>query len=100
MESRKLLIVGTGTGIYPDGKLRTGLWLSELTHLYDSSKKRAYDVVVASPKGGDIPVDPLSLKPLYLDKLSKGYWNNAKFRDMLRHTKSLEEVSSCSTAFI
>ncbi len=93
MESRKLLIVGTGTGIYPDGKLRTGLWLSELTHLYDSSKKRAYDVVVASPKGGDIPVDPLSLKPLYLDKLSKGYWNNAKFRDMLRHTKSLEEVS-------
>ncbi len=28
-----------------------------------------------------------------LDKLSKTYWDNPAFRDMLAHTKSLEEVS-------
>lgn len=89
----KILIVVTGTGMYPDGKLRTGLWLSELTHIYDSSMKRGYEQVIASPKGGGIPVDPVSLKSIYLDKLSKTYWGNPKFRDLLQHTKSLDEIS-------
>ena len=87
MKPVKILIVVTGTGAYPGGKLRTGLWLSELTHIYDCSKKRGYDIVVASPKGGDTPVDPVSLKPMYLDKLSKGYWNDPEFLDLLGHTK-------------
>jgi putative intracellular protease/amidase len=94
MKPVKILIVVTGTGAYPGGKLRTGLWLSELTHIYDCSKKRGYDIVVASPKGGDTPVDPVSLKPMYLDKLSKGYWNDPEFLDLLGHTKSLDEVSA------
>lgn len=88
-----MLLVVTGTGMYPGRKLRTGLWLSELTHIYDSSKKRGFDVVIASPKGGETPVDPVSLKPIFLDRLSEGYWNNAEFRDLLRHTKNLNDVS-------
>lgn len=89
----KILLIVTGTGWYPDRKLKTGLWLSEVTHIYDSAEKRGYDVVIASPQGGDTPVDPVSLKPLYLDKLSRSYWNDPRFRDMLRHTKSLVELS-------
>lgn len=93
MAKAKILIVVTGTGMYPDRKLSTGLWLSEVTHIYDSSKKRGYDTVIASPEGGDTPVDPVSLKPIYLDKLSKSYWTDPEFRDILRHTKALEKVS-------
>ena len=93
MKQMKILMVVTGTGMFPDGKQETGLWLSELTHMYDSAKKRGYDIVIASPKGGDTPVDPTSLKTMYMDKLSKSYWDDSEFRDVLRHTKSLDEVS-------
>lgn len=89
----KLLTVVTGTGAYAGGTPETGLWLSELTHIYHSAKERGYEVTVASPAGGDAPVDPESLKPMVLDKLSKDYWDNPLFRDVLRHTKSLDEVS-------
>lgn len=57
MKQMKILMVVTGTGMFPDGKQETGLWLSELTHIYDRAKKRGYDIVIASPKGGDTPVD-------------------------------------------
>ena len=93
MKQMKILMVVTGTGMFPDGKQETGLWLSELTHIYDSAKNRGYDIVIASPKGGDTPVDPMSLKTMYMDKLSKSCWDDSEFRDVLRHTKSLDEVS-------
>ena len=50
MKQMKILMVVTGTGMFPDGKQETGLWLSELTHIYDRAKKRGYDIVIASPK--------------------------------------------------
>lgn len=89
----KMLAVVTGTGMFANGKLKTGLWLSELTHIYHAAKSKGYEVTVANPEGGDTPVDPESLKPLLLDKLSKEYWDDPAFREVLQHTKSLEEVS-------
>ena len=93
MDIPKILMVVTGTGTFADGKLETGLWLSEFTHLYHCARERGFDITVASPQGGDVPVDPESLKPLLLDELSKGYWENPGFRDMLHHVKSLTEVA-------
>ena len=89
----KILLIVTGTDKYASGNPATGLWLSELTHIYHSSKEQGCEISIASPKGGNTPVDPESLKPLALDKVSKSYWENPAFRDMLEHTKSLNEVS-------
>ena len=89
MKQMKILMVVTGTGMFPDGKQETGLWLSELTHMYDSAKKRGYDIVIASPKGGDTPVDPTSLKTMYMDKLSKRSWYYCFFRFVRRNSKSI-----------
>lgn len=89
----KILIVVTGTGTYADGNLATGLWLSEFTHIYHLAQEQGYDITVASPKGGDTPVDPESLKPLVMDKISKAYWDDPAFRDVLWQTESLEEVA-------
>lgn len=93
MDRLKLLIVVTGTGAYAGGNLATGLWLSEFTHIYHEAKECGYEITVANPAGGNTPVDPESLKPLILDDISKDYWNNPDFRDMLEHAKSLGEVS-------
>ena len=93
MHVSTILLIATGTGKYASGNLPTGLWLSELTHIYHRAKKQGYEITVASPKGGDVPVDPESLKPLLLDKISRNYWDDPAFRRMLQHTKSLNEIS-------
>lgn len=101
MDALKMLIVVTGTDMYADGNLQTGLWLSELTHIYHCAEEAGYEITVASPKGGNVPVDPESLKPMMLDKLSKDYWDDLEFRRELQHAKSLAEVSdSYLTVFI
>ena len=92
----KILLIVTNVGIYASGRLETGLWLSELTHIYHSAKENGWDITIASPNGGKVPIDPESLKPLVLDKISKDYYNSPAFMYELNHSKSLEEVKNDS----
>lgn len=92
----KILIIVTSIATYQSG-LETGLWLSELTHIYDKAKEQGYEITIASPKGGHIPIDPESLKPLVLDKISKNYWEDEAFKKELNNSKTLTEVAD--TAF-
>lgn len=89
----KILVIVTSVAKYESGNLETGLWLSELTHIYDSAKKRGYEITIASPKGGNTPIDPESLKLMILDKISRKYWKDASFRELLKNTQALEDVS-------
>lgn len=79
--------------MYESGKLKTGLWLSEITHIYHSAKEQNWNITIASPKGGLTPIDPESLKPFVLDKISKQYYESEIFMTALEHTKSLSEIS-------
>lgn len=90
----KILIVVTGTPTFANGKLATGLWLSEFAHIYHRAKNEGYKITVANQRGGNTPVDPESLKSIFLDELSKKYWKTADFKDMLYHAKSLDDVLS------
>ncbi|HCD9234589.1 TPA: type 1 glutamine amidotransferase domain-containing protein [Elizabethkingia anophelis] len=90
---KKLLLVVTNIGMYESDKLKTGLWLSEITHIYHSAKEQNWNITIASPKGGLTPIDPESLKPLVLDKISKQYYESEIFMTALEHTKSLSEIS-------
>lgn len=87
-----ILLVVTGTGAFAGGKPATGLWLSECTHIYRRAEECGCEVTVASPEGGDTPVDPESLKPLLLDKISEQCWKNPAFREVLHRTERLEDV--------
>lgn len=89
----KILLVVTNVGMYASGKLKTGLWLSELTHIYSAAKEEGFDITIASPQGGNVPIDPESLKPLVLDKLSKSYFESPEFMKLLQYTKNLKEVA-------
>lgn len=90
---KKILLVVTNIGHYKSG-LETGLWLSELTHIYHLAKEKEWEVTIASPKGGGVPIDPESLKPLVLDKISRSYYENPAFMSELNHSKSLLEVQN------
>ncbi|NMN39397.1 type 1 glutamine amidotransferase domain-containing protein [Pedobacter sp. SG918] len=90
----KILIIVTGIGMYDNSNLETGLWLSELTHLYHEAKEKGYEITIASPNGGNVPIDPESLKTFTLDKVSKKYWNDSSFRESLKNSKKLKEVEN------
>ena len=66
----RVLIVTTNIGMYRSLRLRTGLWLSELVHFYHCAAQAGFEIVLASPRGGNTPIDPESTRPLYLDKLT------------------------------
>ncbi len=55
-----ILMVVTSAGQMPDGH-ETGLWLEEFSVPYEIFTEAGYEVVVASPKGGEVPVDPRSM---------------------------------------
>lgn len=93
MDNLKILAIVTGDGEFVNKNLRTGLWLSELTHIYHGAQKQGIEITVASPKGGDTPIDPESLKPLLMDEITKTCWEDPIFKNVLQHTKSLDEVS-------
>jgi putative intracellular protease/amidase len=88
----KLLIIVTSTGTFANGKLATGLWLSEFTHIYHSAKESGYDITVANPKGGYTPIDPESLKAIFLDEMSEKYWEKPEFKKLLDHANSLDNL--------
>jgi putative intracellular protease/amidase len=63
LAGRKALIVATNHGMLDIGK-PTGVFASELTAAYYAFLDAGMDVDVASPAGGVIPVDPLSVNSI------------------------------------
>ncbi|HQD11831.1 MAG TPA: type 1 glutamine amidotransferase domain-containing protein [Chitinophagales bacterium] len=90
----KILIIVTNINSYANSNLETGLWLSELTHLYHAAETKGYQVTIASPNGGNVPIDPKSLKTFTLDKVSKKYWNDSAFLALLKNSKRLKDVEN------
>lgn len=60
---RRALVIATNHGVLDIGK-PTGVFSSELTVPYYAFLDAGMQVDVASPRGGVIPVDPMSLKPV------------------------------------
>lgn len=60
---RRALCIATNHGELAPGK-RTGVYSSELSVPYYAFADAGMEVDVASPAGGVIPIDPLSLKPV------------------------------------
>ncbi len=90
----KVLILITSVSKYANHNIATGLWLSELTHFYDECLQNKIEVTIASTIGGKISLDPESLKPLALDKLTKKYFSDVTFMKLLDNTTALSLVNS------
>lgn len=64
--TNRILIIATSADEYQTVGYRTGLWLGELTHFYDVAEEDGYQMDFATPKGGQIPLDPESLAHEFL----------------------------------
>lgn len=89
--SDKVLIVLTNTAKYANHDIATGLWLGELVHFYDEITAHGFEADFVSPKGGTVPIDPVSLR--FADKTDHDWYNKASFVEQaLTNTKKPSEV--------
>ena len=84
---RRALVVATNHDTLTDGK-PTGVFASELTVPYYYFEDAGMYVDVASPLGGVIPMDPMSLKPVLRTEADDRY-----LRDDILHSKLQDSLA-------
>lgn len=93
MPANRILIIVTNVGEYEKVGYRTGLWLGELTHFYDYVRDHGFEVDIASPSGGFVPIDPESLSHKFLSELGTGdRYHDRDFMKLLDTTVKVEDV--------
>ncbi|WP_409463192.1 type 1 glutamine amidotransferase domain-containing protein [Amycolatopsis sp. GA6-003] len=94
MATQRMLIIVTNAREYEKAGMRTGLWLGELTHFYDCAQENGFDLDLASPAGGYVPIDPESLAHDVLGELGTDRrYRDREFMDLLVNTKKAGEVN-------
>lgn len=74
---KKILIILTNTRYYGNSKDKTGLWLAEAAEFVYKVQEHGYQVDYASVNGGEVPLDPRSLKSTYRSKeIDEIYYSN------------------------
>ena len=90
----KILIVLTSHDKLGDTGKPTGFWLEEFAAPYYVFKDAGAEIVLASPKGGQPPLDPKSDAPDAQTEMTKRFKNDAEGQALLANTHKLDEVSA------
>lgn len=95
----KLLIVLTSHSQLGDTQLgnaqgKTGFWIEEFAAPYYLFEQEGYTITLASPKGGEPPIDPASDTPDTQTPAVKQFKNDAELSRKLAHTVPLSELDA------
>lgn len=75
---------------------KTGFWVEEFAAPYYALADEGVDITIASPKGGQPPVDPKSEAPDAQTEATKRFSADEALKEKLAHTKKLAEVKAAS----
>ncbi|HVI53679.1 MAG TPA: type 1 glutamine amidotransferase domain-containing protein [Luteibacter sp.] len=89
----KVLIVLTSHDELGNTGRKTGFWLEELAAPYYTFKDAGAEIVLASPKGGQPPLDPKSNEPSFQTDLTRRFEADAAANAQLANTVRLDSVS-------
>lgn len=78
---KKILVVMTNTDHYGNDSEKTGLWLAEATEFVDKVNRNGIKVDYVSPEGGQVPLDPRSMKKPYASKKDYAILNSLDFKN-------------------
>ncbi|TMM52568.1 type 1 glutamine amidotransferase domain-containing protein [Sulfitobacter sabulilitoris] len=73
---------------------KTGFWLEEFAAPYYTLKDAGAEIVLASPKGGQPPLDPKSDTEDAQTDATKRFKSDAAAQEALAHTKKLADVNA------
>jgi putative intracellular protease/amidase len=88
----KVLIVLTSHSDLGNTGQKTGFWIEEFAAPYYVLADAGVQITIASPKGGQPPIDPKSEMADSQTKSTRRFDNDAALKDKLAHTLKLSEV--------
>ena len=89
----KILMVLTSHDQLGNTGRKTGFWLEELAAPYYAFQDAGAEIVLASPKGGQPPLDPKSNEPSSQTDLTRRFEKDAKAMAQLATTLRLDSVA-------
>jgi putative intracellular protease/amidase len=90
----KILMVITSHDKLGDTGRKTGFWLEELAAPYYIFKDSGAEIVLASPKGGQPPLDPKSSEPNFQTELTHRFEADEDAKAQLSSTLRLDTVKA------
>ncbi len=94
--SFKVLFVLTSQANFGDSNSSAGSWLEEFAAPYFVLTDAGHTVEFASIKGGEAPIDPVSLQEPWLTDAGRRLLNDAKVMGRLAKTLSLKDVDAAA----
>ncbi|WP_010518906.1 type 1 glutamine amidotransferase domain-containing protein [Croceivirga radicis] len=73
---------------------KTGFWVEEFAAPFYLLKDKGVNVTLASPKGGQPPIDPKSNEPDFQTPATKRYFEDKETMELMANTKKLTEVNA------
>lgn len=92
--SKKVLFVITSHDELGNTGQKTGFWTEELAAPYYALSDKGVEITLASPKGGQPPIDPKSEDPSSQTDATRRMDNDEVLKDKLKNTHKLSEVKS------
>jgi putative intracellular protease/amidase len=93
MEFKKILFVVTSHGEMGNTGRKTGIWIEEFAAPYYTFLDAGKEIVIASPKGGQAPIDPKSNEPENKTEATVRYYNDPETIKRLSNTVKISSVS-------
>lgn len=90
----KVLLVATSSAYLKDHP--TGLWIEELASAYYIFEEAGYEITIASPKGGPIPIDSASLGEGFFTDYAKKFMHDNNSIGKLGHSKPVADIGDGS----
>ncbi len=92
LPGKKALLIGTNQNMLTESKKPTGVYASEITVPYYEFLDAGMQVDIASIHGGNIPMDPLSLKWPLRTYADDRYLTDATFQEKLAHSLPIGNI--------
>lgn len=90
----KILIILTSHSELGDTGKKTGFWVEEFAAPYYELADAGAEISLASPKGGQPPIDPKSEEPEAQTKFTRRFGKDEPLKQKLAHTLKLSDVKA------
>ena len=93
MEAQTILIITTSHNALGDTGEKTGVWLEELAAPYYVFIDAGASIIIASPKGGEVPLDPKSEQDDALTPSSIRFQQDTAAMESIKHAIPLKDIN-------
>jgi len=100
VKKTKILFVLTSHDKLGNTGKPTGFWIEEFATPYYYFNDKGYEVIVATPNGGQAPIDPKSNEPSFQTEATKRYFKDAATQKVLATTKKLSVIKHTDYAAV